>query len=302
MLRNRSSGSFKARVPFDSTSRKHGGGTGRQTLAFGTNNDFAYAVTLQPDGKTLVAGTTVASPGQPSPFAISRLNPDGSLDTSFNGTGTQLIQVGFGAVSVSDIGVQADGRIVLGGNAFMGGSVNHDDLLARLHADGTFDASFNGTGTSVVPVGASNEFGSDLLLQTDGAMLLVGLSLTLPSGAQSISVVRVLSSGVLDTSFSANGTLTVNVPGADSAYATGAVLMRDGTVMISANTVVNGTLARVQPTAMVPPTRASASACRTAWRPRRLRGSRWMSRSSTTRRSATTRPWCSTTAPRTSHA
>ncbi len=264
-------------------------GSGRQTVAFGSSNDFANAVTLQSDGKTLVAGMTSAGPGQPSEFAITRLNLDGSLDTSFNGTGlltlpgahitslavqqdgrillagpaqlgaavirlhadgsldttfngtgTQLIQADFGNVTVSDIAVQADGRIVLGGHAFLGGSANNEYLLARLLSDGTFDTSFNGTGTSVVALGATYEYGSDLMLQTDGAMLLVGSSLSLPSGSQSISVVRVLSSGGLDTSFNATGTLTLQVPGADSAYATGAVLMPDGSVMISANTVVNG--------------------------------------------------------------
>src|SRR2546426_1097655 len=56
-------------------------GDGRQTIDFAFN-DQANAVAIQGDGKIVVAGF---DDGGAADFAVARLNPDGSLDTSSNG-------------------------------------------------------------------------------------------------------------------------------------------------------------------------------------------------------------------------
>src|SRR5262249_15885966 len=82
------------------------------------NNDKARSLTLQPDGKILVAGDTdiLSAPDGFHHFMVARFNAaDGSLDTSF-GTGGIAVAAG---VSVDpdkvDVALEPDGRIVVVG-------------------------------------------------------------------------------------------------------------------------------------------------------------------------------------------
>jgi len=58
---------------------------GKVTTDFGSSNDFAEAIAVQPDGKIVVAG--YAFVGSANDFALVRYNTDGSLDTTFDTDG-----------------------------------------------------------------------------------------------------------------------------------------------------------------------------------------------------------------------
>lgn len=94
----------------------------------------------QPDGKIVVAGTL----GAKDYGAIVRLLPDGGPDPTFAGP-TGVIRVdGF----ITMIGIQSDGRIVLGGEFQQVIGPSRDQRtsrqnIARLLADGTLDITFN---------------------------------------------------------------------------------------------------------------------------------------------------------------
>ena len=68
-------------------------------------------------------------------FAVCRLLPDGSLDTSFNGTGMQIIDFGSSQEKCYAMAVAGDKIIVAG---FVGLS-EFDFAVARLNGDGTLD-------------------------------------------------------------------------------------------------------------------------------------------------------------------
>jgi uncharacterized delta-60 repeat protein len=71
-------------------------GTGTVTTDFGGGDDGPIAVSIQSDGKIVVAGTSfVAGNASQSSFALARYNADGSLDTSFGNGG--LIVTSFSA-------------------------------------------------------------------------------------------------------------------------------------------------------------------------------------------------------------
>ena len=57
---------------------------GKVTTAIGSDNDFAYSVALQSDGKIVVAG--YSNNGSNFDFALVRYNTDGSLDTALTVT------------------------------------------------------------------------------------------------------------------------------------------------------------------------------------------------------------------------
>ena len=97
-----------------------------------------YAVSLQSDGKVLVGSSTVI-----------RLNPDGSLDASFNATGSGLFAP------------QTDGKIF-----GRGGDGSPWPVIRRLEANGSADTSFGA-------VRGSWDF-NGLAVQPDGKILAVG--------------------------------------------------------------------------------------------------------------------------------
>jgi uncharacterized delta-60 repeat protein len=59
--------------------------TGKVTTTIGTGDERGNAVAVQADGKILVAGGS--KNGSQWDFALARYNTNGSLDTTFNGTG-----------------------------------------------------------------------------------------------------------------------------------------------------------------------------------------------------------------------
>jgi uncharacterized delta-60 repeat protein len=180
-------------------------------------NNTVWTIALQPEGKILVGGAFTSYNGTPRNY-ITRLNSDGSLDTSFNpGTGTND--------TVYTIALQPDGKILIGGQFtfYNGASTNR---IARLNADGSLDTSFNsGTG--------ANSTVWTIALQPDGKILLGGY-FTSYNGTPVNYIFRVNTDGSLDTSFNP-GT------GASSQVWTIA-LQADGKILIGGNfTSYNGT-------------------------------------------------------------
>ncbi len=147
-------------------------------------NEVVRSITVQPDGKILIGGVFTSYDGTPTNY-ITRVNADGSLDTSFNiGTGADIL--------ITSIVLQPDGKILVGGwfNSFNGSPI---DFFARLNADGTLDAGFD-TGT-----GPSSTI-SSIAVQADGRIIIVG-DFANYNGVGRNRIARVNADGSLDTSF-----------------------------------------------------------------------------------------------------
>lgn len=113
----------------------------------------ANAIALQPDGRIVAVGR-----GQSHDEAvILRYDDDGSLDATF-GTAGMVSVFPNGPQLLDDwraVALQSDGRIVVAGFA----------ALARLEADGTFDAGFGDAGLVTSP------YGQIALIQPDGKIV-----------------------------------------------------------------------------------------------------------------------------------
>ncbi len=177
-----------------------GGGTGKVITDLGGRNYFCTSVAFQSDGKIVAAGTAQFD-GTKSDFALVRYNANGSLDTSFNGTGFVLTDFGPGDNGRSIV-VQGDGKIVVAGN-----SDGIGFALARYNPNGSLDASFNGTGKVTTDGG---DVGRGVALQSDGKIVAAGDS---SSGSL---VMRFNSDGSLDTSFNGTGKVTTPNSGGNS--------------------------------------------------------------------------------------
>ncbi len=107
------------------------------TLPFPDRPDLEGRV--PPDGRILVTGTIA-----PSIYGtIFRFLPDGSPDPSFGGPDGGARIVGF----ATSLRVQADGRIVIGGEFLEVAGPRKGERaqrfnIARLNVDGTLDATF----------------------------------------------------------------------------------------------------------------------------------------------------------------
>jgi uncharacterized delta-60 repeat protein len=92
----------------------------------GVTDDIAYAMTMQSDGKLVVAGRTGEYPA--FDFGLARYNSDGQLDQTF-GTGGKVATDFSSSDQAYAVALQPNGKIVLAGISFNG--ANFDFTVAR---------------------------------------------------------------------------------------------------------------------------------------------------------------------------
>src|SRR5206468_80556 len=88
---------------------------GKVTTDFAGDDDQAFAVVLQTDGKIVAAG--VAKTYRGGDFALARYNANGSLDATFGTGGKVTTDFAGNDDAAHGVVVQADGRIVAAGVA-----------------------------------------------------------------------------------------------------------------------------------------------------------------------------------------
>jgi uncharacterized delta-60 repeat protein len=180
-------------------------GTGKVITAIGTSTDVAQAVVIQSDGK-IVAGGYSQNVNRLN-FAVVRYNTNGSLDTTFNGTGKVTTGVGLGSSVISGLTIQPDGKIIAVGNATLGSAT--DFAVARYNSNGSVDTTFNGTGQELTDFEGGYDGAVSVIVQTDGKILAAGYASIFNAG-NDFGIVRYNTDGSLDASF--NGTGKVNTP------------------------------------------------------------------------------------------
>jgi uncharacterized delta-60 repeat protein len=166
---------------------------GMQGVVMGGSTTEARGIAIQPDGKIVLAGSVVHS------FLISRLTSSGAWDTTFGTGGSVLGQVLGGQPEANAVVLQPDGKIVVAGSYTTGSTAPLSFALARLAPDGTPDPTFGPSGNGWV-FNTSGGSANTLALLADGSFLASGGFY--PAGT---CVVHYSTSGVLDTTFGANG-------------------------------------------------------------------------------------------------
>ena len=140
-----------------------------------------HEVLVQSNGKVLVV----------TDIGTTRLNTDGSLDTSFGSNGL----VRSGAVDA----IQADGKIISSGYNF--------DGVTRFLSSGAVDTSFASAGNASLSVLGVTLHTTAIQVQADGKILVAGIlnSSGISSTIIEAAIIRLNTDGSVDTSFNLNG-------------------------------------------------------------------------------------------------
>jgi len=191
------------------------GSGGKRRISFGGEQESAFGGSLQPDGKIVLVGDSDFR------VAVARLNPNGSLDTTFSGDGKKIFSWGAIGRAMAAVVLQ-NGKILVGG---FSGPEGGNMQVARLKPDGALDTTFGTGGKAAVDFGG-DDFALAMARQANGRILLAGRSTT--AGAV---VARLRANGNLDPDFAGDGRLTL--PGGGSLRAV--LVQPNGRIVVAGN-------------------------------------------------------------------
>jgi len=231
----------------------------------------ANAVAIQPDGKIVTVGRTLADDSVSyllSNLAVTRVLADGSPDPDFGTAGVVVMNFASDLYGAINVAIDSDGKIVVVG------SMGANSVL-RMLPDGTLDPDFGVDGIAQSGIGDAGA----VAIQTDGRIVVggsgyvarylsdgsldatfgtAGLAADPPmdtdwevhdlaiqpdgkilAAAGSISVFtvgRLNTDGTFDTSFDGDGIATIAPIASDRSHATGVAVQTDGKILVSGAT------------------------------------------------------------------
>lgn len=217
-----------------------GDGLLRLPHQLGGTDDRVVAVAAQADGRILLALQSRDAATFDYRPVICRLTSNGALDSSWDGDGClELAYNELNETFPEAIAVDRFGRVLLAGVGYTSTiNVGHG-FVARFSSTGAPDTSFSGDGIF--------EFGmlddditqvADLLLMPPPSDAIVLVGRFLISGDHLPYVVKATSTGSLDTSFSGDGKLALEIPGiAQSDIRIGGVVSQSGKLVVAGHLV-----------------------------------------------------------------
>ncbi len=220
----------------------------------GLDSSCILALVPLTDGKLLVGGRFATINGV-ARLHIARLNPDGTVDSEFQSVSFDEVLppdvIPGHRSAVNSIGVQADGKVVIGGQFRTVNRTPHSGIV-RLNVDGTLDLSF-ANGLSGV-AHTNHPVVSSVVIQPDRKILIGGAFSTV-NGVPRIGIARLESDGSLDITFT---NILSGIEAIENPAVSQIALDAHGKVFITGNfAAVNGSpawgIARLWGSADVPP-------------------------------------------------
>lgn len=180
---------------------------GGQVTAQINATDRLTSFALQTDGKIVAAGLTGNVPN--IQLTLLRFNPDGTLDSSFDGDGKLAANLFPGLTIVDNRGlaIQNDGKVVVaGGRANVGGWI-----VGRYNSDGSVDNTFSGDGFTETTLAMTLGIGypTKVVVLPNGRIMAGGMD-SRDTRTQTFAFTRYSVDGSLDRSFDGDGRATFN--------------------------------------------------------------------------------------------
>ncbi len=168
---------------------------------------------------TVLAWITVVATASPASAV------PGDLDLSWSGDGRLVANPSPTYDPAFGVAVQDDGKIVVVGVA--GGRIH----VARYLTGGTLDPTFSTDGRVFTDLGPGTDVAVDVAVQDDGKIVVAGDRKRF-SGAARFALVRYNPDGTLDPTFSGDGRVTADFPGAEEEVREMAI-QDDGKIVIA---------------------------------------------------------------------
>lgn len=213
------------------------------TLDQNYQSDKGWAMAVQGDGKIVVGGQSWTGSGITEGVLV-RYNANGSLDTTFGGSGIVHIPTptGFRSDGVWHVEIQRDptnfanDKIVTmeAPNALdSSGNLHWSVAVSRYKLDGTPDASF-GTNGRVITTKPGQAYAWSMALQPDGSVVVGGYYDYQNGTPTDLALFRYTAAGIPDPSFGSGGGVLFDAgstPGtADYGYAV--AIQHDGKILL----------------------------------------------------------------------
>ena len=165
----------------------------------------------------------------------------GDLDPTFGTGGTVITAVVPGHDRINGVALQADGKVVVAGQAKKSPGQNAwRAVVARYNIGGTLDTSFDGDGMVITTFGPFDDaFQADVLIQPDGK-IIVGGRAEVSGVGYDFGLMRFNTNGSLDTSFDGDGKATTNITGTRSSDIKALALQSDGKIVAAGTANVAG--------------------------------------------------------------
>jgi uncharacterized delta-60 repeat protein len=214
--------------PNGSLDTTFGNGGTVMTDFFG-NEDDAFSVLIQPDGKIVAVGSA-NNPATYYDFAAVRYLSNGTIDTTFGVAGK--VSTDFGDQNFDrarSAALQPDGRIVAAGFAISQNGGVQNFAIARYTSNGVLDTTFSRDGKTEIDFGDCCQSANKVLLQSDGKIITVGYADTEDSDSDFL-LARLSPRGSLDATFGVGGKVRTSF-GDLNGGANGAALQSDGKIM-----------------------------------------------------------------------
>ena len=144
----------------------------------GTTSDQLFALAVQPDGYSVVAGNHRNTSDKD--FVVARYNNGGLRDAAFGASGAVTKDFGHGDDSAYAMVLQPDGKILAVG--FNSTTISSKDFaLARYTSSGTLDTTFNSAGgaaagTQTLDFSTHDDEAHAAALQPDGKVVVAGFA------------------------------------------------------------------------------------------------------------------------------
>lgn len=142
-----------------------------------------------------------------SAFHSARAQSAGLFDRTFNGSGVAVAPIEGVNLTVVDLAIQPDGKIVSVG--YVSNGVGYRLAVVRFLPGGALDPTFDGDGKVITEIRGRNDYAAAVAIQTDGKIVVGG------SAAHELwfdfALVRYNSDGSLDESFGQSGKVTTQV-------------------------------------------------------------------------------------------
>lgn len=189
------------RLNTDGSTDSSFGSMGKVRIPLSTaDNDIAHGVVVRDNGDILVVGETRI--GSQFSTDVICLNQYGDLNPAFGNDGIARLSRSGYSLYGRTIALDMEGRVVVGSNALQSSPFLRGIHMSRLNANGTLDASYNGTGHLYVQMaqGPYYELNAMEILPTGQALVVGQLRITNGEVATIFSA-RFNASGMLDPAY-----------------------------------------------------------------------------------------------------